>query len=264
LDGDAMSSPVLVDRHNMIGTITVSRPEAMNALNREVLEQLLAAFQTLSADPQIRVVVLQGAGEKGFISGADINEFVGASVQDALTIAKRLRAVTDAMTLCPKAILGSIKGYCLGGGFELALACDIRIAADNARFGLPEIKLGILPGGGGTVRLTKLAGSSIARELAMIGDPVDAQRLYACGLLTSIHPVERLSEATLALASKLSQRAPFALEQLKSSLNIAIEASVPNALDAEAKAFALCYSTGDKEEGARAFLEKRSPNFLGR
>jgi enoyl-CoA hydratase len=259
-----MSSSVLVDHTDMIGTITISRPEAMNALNQEVLEQLLVALQTFSSDPRIRVIVLQGGGEKAFVSGADINEFVGASVQDALAIAKRLRAVTDAMTLCPKTILGSIRGYCLGGGFELALACDIRIAADNALFGLPEIKLGILPGGGGTVRLTKLGGSLIAREMAIIGDPVGAQRLYNCGLLTSLHPAEKLAEATLALARKLSQRAPFALEQLKSSLNIAIEASMSNALDAEAKAFALCYSTKDKDEGARAFLEKRIPNFHGR
>jgi enoyl-CoA hydratase/carnithine racemase len=257
-------SPVTTTEADGIGTITIDRPDALNALNRDVLERLLASLSSLVSAPSVRVIVLVGAGDKAFIAGADIDEFVGATVQDALVIAQRIRAVTDLMTSCPKPIIGSIGGYCLGGGFELALACDLRIAATNAKFGLPEIKLGILPGGGGTVRLTKIAGSSIARELSMTGDFIGAERAHTLGLVVSIHPSDQLAEATAALASKLASKSPFALAQLKSSLNIAMDGGVSNALDAEIKSFALCYATADKEEGVRAFIEKRQPKFIGR
>ncbi|WP_276576945.1 enoyl-CoA hydratase-related protein [Bradyrhizobium sp. 200] len=152
-----------------------------------------------------------------------------------------------------------MEGYCLGGGFELALACDIRIASISAQFGLPEIILGILPGGGDTVRLTKIAGSSVARTLTMVGEPIAASRAFDLGLLVSVHPPEELADA----ARKLADRPPFALAQLKSSLNIAIDTDTATACQTEIKAFALCYSTADKEEGANAFLQKRKPQFTG-
>ncbi len=255
---------VTLEKNGPAATITVRRQKALNALNAEVLRQLHAALADAGGDDAIRVLLLTGEGEKSFVAGADISEFVGASPADALRIAARIKAITDMMTAMPKPVVAVVNGYCLGGGFELALACDIRIAAETASFGLPEIKLGILPGGGGTVRLTKIAGLSVAKMLAMTGQPIDAQRAYNLGLLHSLHPAAELSAAAAALADRLAALPPFALAQLKSSLNIAVDADTQSALDTEIKAFALCYSTQDQEEGAAAFLEKRKPVFTGK
>jgi enoyl-CoA hydratase len=246
-----------------VGTMTVRRPKALNALNATVLKELLEAVVLLSSNPSVRVLQLTGEGDRAFIAGADISEFVGASPADALKIAARIKLVMDALTWCPKPVVAVVNGFCLGGGLELALACDIRIASIKAQFGLPEIKLGILPGGGGTVRLTKIAGSSVARMLTMTGDPISASRALELGLVASVHEPEALPDAAKALAGKLAALPPFALAQLKSSLNIAIDADTEAACQAEIKAFALCYSTNDKEEGAKAFLEKRKPVFTG-
>lgn len=246
-----------------IGTITVRRPQALNALNAAVLRELLEAIVTLSSNPSVRVLQLTGEGDRAFIAGADISEFLGASPADALAIAARIKRVIDALTSCPKPVVAVVNGFCLGGGFELALACDIRIASTKAQFGLPEIKLGILPGGGGTVRLTKIAGSSVARMLTMTGEPISASRALELGLIASMHEPNALADAAQALAAKLAALPPFALAQLKSSLNIAIDADTEAACQAEIKAFALCYSTRDQEEGAKAFLEKRKPVFTG-
>lgn len=245
-----------------VGRLSVDRPDALNALNAEVLGQLLAGITRLRDDSEIRVIVITGT-EKAFIAGADISEFVGAGPAGAMRIAARFKRVADALVQCPKPVIASISGYCLGGGLELALACDLRIASDNAILGLPEIKLGILPGGGGTVRLTKIAGSSVARMMAMTGRPIDAARAYALGLLVSIHPGPDLAKATRDLALHLADLSPFALAQLKSSLNTAIDADVESACQTEIKAFALCYSTKDQAEGTAAFLEKRKPKFVG-
>ena len=255
---------VTVDIDGPVGTITVRRPKVLNALNQDVVVGLREAVVRLSDDPSVRVVLLTGEGERAFVAGADIGEFAGASPADALAIAGRIRRVTDALVAAPKPVVAVVRGVCLGGGFELALACDLRIASTTARFGLPEIKLGILPGGGGTVRLTKVAGSSVARMLTMTGDPIDAERAYALGLLASVHPPEELAAAAAALAAKLAALSPFALAELKSSLNIAVDAPTDAACDAEIKAHALCYSTADQEEGTKAFLEKRKPVFTGR
>lgn len=247
-----------------IGTITVRRPKVLNALNAVVLAELLEGILALSSDPAVRVVQITGEGERAFIAGADIHEFVDASPADAIAIAARIKRVIDAITACPKPVIAIVNGFCLGGGLELALACDIRIASSKAQFGLPEIKLGILPGGGGTVRLTKIAGSSVARLLTMTGDPIPASRALEFGLIASVHEPEALAEAARALADKLAALPPFALAQLKSSLNIAVDADTEAACQAEIKAFALCYSTHDKEEGVAAFIEKRRPVFTGR
>ena len=244
--------------------ITVSRVEAHNALNAQVLAELLAAIDAARQNARVRVLSLTGAGGKAFIAGADIAEFLGASPAEALVIAARIRRVTDALVACEKPIIAVIDGYCLGGGFELALACDLRICSTRATFGLPEIKLGILPGGGGTVRLTKIAGSSVARMLAMTGDPIPALRAYELGLITAVHEPATLAEAAQLMAARLAALPPFAMAQLKSVLNLAIDTPTAAACDAEVKAFALCYATADQEEGARAFLEKRKPVFTGK
>jgi enoyl-CoA hydratase len=255
---------VTLEKDGAIATITVRRQKALNALNAEVLRQLNAALSDAATDESSRVVLLTGEGEKSFVAGADISEFVGATPADALRIAARIKGITGIMTAMPKPVVAVVNGYCLGGGFELALACDFRIASETASFGLPEIKLGILPGGGGTVRLTKIAGLSVAKMLSMTGQPMEAKRAFDLGLLYSVHPAAELAAAAKALAERLAALPPFALAQLKSSLNIAVDADTQSALDTEIKAFALCYSTQDQEEGAAAFLEKRKPVFTGK
>lgn len=259
-----MQDLVGLEAAERIATITVRRPAALNALNARVLEQLQAHIETAVADPGVRVLLLTGEGGRAFIAGADISEFVGASPTDALAIAVRIRRITDALIRSPKPVIAMVDGFCLGGGFELALACDIRIASSRAQFGLPEIKLGILPGGGGTVRLSKIAGSSVARLMTMTGEPISAGRAFELGLVASVETPDALADAARALAKKLTALAPLALAQLKSSLNIAVDADTAAACDAEIKAFALCFSTEDQQEGAQAFLQKRRPDFKGR
>jgi enoyl-CoA hydratase/carnithine racemase len=259
-----MSEVVSYGVEGVIGTITINRPDALNALNTAVLQGLAEAIDALVSNPDVRVMLLTGQGQRAFVAGADISEFVGAGPADALAISARLGRVAESLVRSPKPVIAVINGYCLGGGFELALACDLRIASSKAQLGLPEIRLGIMPGGGGTVRLTKIAGSSVARTLAMTGDPISAARGFELGILSSVHEPDDLMAAAHALAGKLADFSPFALAQLKSALDIAVEADTASAIEAEAKAFALCYSTADQEEGASAFLEKRKPVFTGR
>lgn len=255
---------VTAEIEGAIGTITVRRPKALNALNAAVVRQLFETATALVEDPAVRVIQITGEGDRAFVAGADIGEFVGATPADAMAITLRIKKITDLLTGCPKPVVAVVNGFCLGGGFELALACDIRIASSKALFGLPEIKLGILPGGGGTVRLTKVAGSSVARMMALTGDPISAARACELGLVVSVHEPEELAAAARTLADKLAALSPFALAQLKSSLTIATDADMESACQAEIKAFALCFSTADQEEGAKAFLEKRKPVFTGK
>ncbi len=252
---------VLVAREGPVATVTVNRPKSLNALNAEVLHALNGAMAALSADRAVRVIVLTGAGDRSFVAGADIAEFVGATPEDAIALGRRIRRVTDAMVRAPQPVVARINGFCLGGGLELALACDIRLAADTARLGLPEIRLGILPGGGGTVRLTKIAGSSVARALTMTGEPIDAARAHALGLVASVHAPEALDAAVADLTARLAALPRFALAQLKASLNTAVSAETESALEFEIQAFAQCFSHPDQAEGAAAFLDKRKPAF---
>ncbi len=246
-----------------IAALTICRPKALNALNGPVQSQLLSQIEALSANPYVRVITLTGEGDRAFIAGADITEFADASPAQALALAGLTKRLTDAIVRCPKPVIALINGFCLGGGLEVALACDIRIASSNAKLGLPEIKLGIIPGGGGTVRLTKLVGAATAKFMAMTGDPITAERALAIGLVAEVHEPEALAAAGRALAAKLTVLPPFALGQLKSSLNIALDVDTESACQAELKAFALCFSTSDKKEGVSAFLEKRKPVFTG-
>jgi enoyl-CoA hydratase len=246
-----------------VATLTINRPKALNALNAAVLGQLSALASAVAADPAIRVLVITGAGERAFIAGADISEFVGATPVDALAISGRLKTLADQLEAMAKPVIASVNGFCLGGGMELALACDIRIAADTAMFGQPEIKLGIIPGGGGTVRLAKVAGVSVAKMLCMIGDPIAAERAHALSIVAAVHPAAELAAETAKLAAKLAALPPFALGQVKSSIQRAVDIDTAAGVDFEMKSFALCYATEDQKEGAAAFLEKRKPNFTG-
>ncbi len=251
-----------MDRLGAVARITLNRPEVLNALNPALVTALARLLAEAAEDPAVRVILLVGAG-RAFAAGADIGDFTGASPADALGLARRAGRLNDAVAACPKPVLAAVQGHCLGAGFELALACDLRLAAEDARFGLPEIRLGILPGGGGTVRLTRLAGGAVARQMVLTGAPIPAARALELGLVAAVHPCALLAEAAMAQAQALANLAPFALSQAKTALAIATDADTATALEAEMQAFALCFSTGDQKEGARAFLEKRAPRFTG-
>jgi enoyl-CoA hydratase/carnithine racemase len=247
-----------------IATVMVCRPEVHNALNRDVLVGLLDAFRNLSRNRGVRAIILTGQGDRAFVAGADIAMFQGLSPAEAMAFVNDIRDVTAAIAACRQPVIASIQGHCLGGGLELALACDLRIASATAMLGLPEIKLGIIPGGGGTVRLTQAVGTSLAHYMTMTGKPIAAQRAFDIGLIHEIHAPADLPDATTALSRRMADHPPFALAQLKSSLAIAAGGgSTETALTAEIQAFALCFSTEDQIEGVDAFLTKREPRFTG-
>jgi enoyl-CoA hydratase len=259
-----MEEFVATSKSGSVAKLTICRPQAMNALNDAVLRSLLKQLDELAADSLVRVIVISGQGERAFIAGADISEFLGADSIDALEIAHKFKAVADRMTKCVKPVVGAINGFCLGGGFEIALACDLRIASSNAVFGVPEIKLGIIPGGGAAARLTRAVGASAARALAMTGDTITAERAFQLGLVSAVYPIEEFAAATDKLAQKIASYSPFALAQLKSVFNVAMDTDVDATCAAEMSAYALCYSTADQKEGSKAFLEKRTAHFTGR
>jgi enoyl-CoA hydratase len=231
-----------------VRTLTVNRPEQHNALNLPILAELRCAIDDCVATPSVRAIVVTGAGDCAFIAGADITEMVDASPQQAAVFSQAAAAVNDRIVKCPKPVIAAINGYCLGAGLELALACDIRIASTTAVFGLPEIRLGIIPGGGGTVRLARLIGNGPARAMCLSGSNLSAARALELGLVTEMVDFTDLKDA-------------IALSELKSVLNRVEDCDFATAAALECKAFSLCFTVPDQREGMRAFLEKRKPNF---
>jgi enoyl-CoA hydratase len=254
---------LLLERRERVAIITINRPEKRNALNIQTRIEGARVLDELRADEQIRVVVITGAGEKAFIAGADIAEFAGrTSITQREVMLER--SLFNAIDTLPKPVIAMINGYCLGGGCELALACDIRIASERASFGQPEINLGIIPGGGGTQRLTRLVGEGKAMELILSGAIIDAQTALAIGLVNQVMPADQLEEATLGLANRIAEKGPIALRLAKEAVKAASRSNLDEGLRREVDLFALCFSTEDKDEGVRAFLEKRKPVFKGR
>ena len=253
---------VLYDVEDMIATITINRVEKYNAFNLSVKESLLTMFRRAEEDPSVRVVVVTGAGEKAFISGSDITDFVGRDSESIKDVVCPSRNIAEYMTSMTKPIIAAINGYALGGGCELALACDIRYASSNAQLGLPEINLGTIPGNGGTVRLPRLVGVGIAKELIMTGGRIDAQEAHRIGLVNKVFASQDdLREGAMQLARKLSEMPGVALSLAKQSIQKAWELSLDEHLAFELDAFCKTFDTEDKEEGVTAFLEKRKPDF---
>jgi enoyl-CoA hydratase len=254
---------VLKEVSNGVAVLTVNRPEKRNALNAETRAELLAHLEQMKGDSAVRVVVLTGAGDKAFIAGADIGEFAGRTPVDQFRamLASPIYAAVDAF---PKPIIAAINGYCLGGGCELAMACDIRIAADTAKLGQPEINLGIIPGGGGTQRLPRLVGLGNAFKLLYTGDPIDAAEALRIGLVDEVVPAAELMARVRALAERIASKSPVALELIKWAVRASVRTSLDEGLRHETTLFGLAFSSQDKEEGVRAFLEKRAPLFQGR
>lgn len=220
-------------------------------------------LEELRDDQTVGVVVFTGAGQKAFVAGADIAEFVGRTAITQRDVMKA-RSLFTAIDMFPKPIIAMINGYCLGGGCELALACDIRIASDNASFGQPEINLGIIPGGGGTQRLTRLVGEGRAMELILTGDIIDARTALAIGLVNHVVPADQLEAKTMEIANRIADKGPIALALAKEAVKVASRSNLDEGLRREVDLFALCFSTDDKDEGVKAFLEKRKPEFKGR
>ncbi len=254
---------ITVEKRDRVSILTINRPDKLNALNSKVHSEGVAALNELRTDDSVRVIVITGAGEKSFVAGADISEFAGQTpvTQRNLFYEKTLFNSIDNF---PKPVLAMINGFCLGGGCELALACDIRTASENARFSQPEINLGIMPGGGGTQRLTRLIGEGRAMEMILTGDMIDAPTALKFGLVNHVYSLEELEAKTLELADKIAEKAPVALQLSKEAVKFASRSNLDEGLRREVDLFAICFSTKDKQEGVSAFLEKRKPDFKGR
>lgn len=256
---------IRLDKSGNVATITIDRPKVLNAIRFQTMLEIQSALKEIEADETIRVVVLTGAGEKAFISGGDISVMArGQGYIETLTEVPKGQAICSEIENFPKPVIARINGIALGGGTEVALSCDIRIAADTAIMGLPEIKLGIIPGYGGTQRLPRLVGMGKAKELIFTGDHITAQEALNIGLVNQVVPPDQLDEAVTKLAQRIAARAPVALHMAKVALNNGAQADLRTALDIEARCFSLCFGTEDRVEGMNAFLEKRKPEFHGK
>ncbi|MGH3041933.1 MAG: enoyl-CoA hydratase/isomerase family protein [Gaiellaceae bacterium] len=253
-----------VDRSDGTAIVTVNRPEAMNALDLEHAETLRDALGELAADETARVVVLTGAGQKAFIAGADIKYMQSLGVLEARCWGELGHACGDLLETMPKPTIAAINGFALGGGCELALACDLRLASSNARIGQPEIDLGILPGWGGSVRLARTTTLGFAKALILTGRPVAAEEALAHGLVNAVYEPGELQEKTLELCRGLEAKSPVALAYAKEAVNLSLQGPHRSNLETEARLFAMLFASEDQKEGMAAFVEKRPPEFRGR
>lgn len=255
---------LLVKTENGVGHITLNRPKVLNALNDQVITELGAVMGKFKADPEVKVLVITGSGEKAFAAGADIGELAAAAGIEALDLARKGQRLTRDMEQLGKPIVAAINGFALGGGCELAMACTLRIAADNAVFGQPEVNLGIIPGYGGTQRLSRLIGKGRAMDLVLTGRNVEAEEALAIGLVNRVVPIKDLEEETAKVAKKLMQKGPIALRLCMEAVNRGFDMTLDDGLELEANLFGVCSGTEDTTEGLAAFLEKRRPEFKGK
>jgi enoyl-CoA hydratase len=246
-----------------IATLTVNRPKAMNALNAATLQELITAFQAIRDDAEVKLVILTGAGEKAFVAGADIAEMQPLDAISGRRFARLGHQLAALVEELPKPVIAAVNGFALGGGCELSLCCDIRLASDNARFGQPEVNLGVIPGFGGTQRLARLVGKGRASELIMTGDMIDAAEAYRIGLVNKVYPAAELLSAAQKMARKITAKGPLAIGFAKAALRDGLETDLSRACAQEADLFGLCFATADQKEGMQAFLEKRPAQFKG-
>ncbi|MCM8750091.1 enoyl-CoA hydratase-related protein [Thermomicrobiaceae bacterium CFH 74404] len=255
--------PIQVAQEDRVALVTVDRPERLNALNTQSLQELLATFERLASDSSVRAIIVTGAGDRAFIAGADIAEMKDKSPSEALAFARLGQAVCSAIEAAPQPVIAAINGYALGGGCEIALACDIRLASETAVLGQPEVALGVPPGWGGTQRLPRVIGPGLARELIYTGRRVRAEEALRIGLVNAVYPPAELLERARALAAEIARNAPLAVRLSKEAIRRGLDVDLAAGLALEAQAFALAFSTADQREGMSAFLEKRSPEFRG-
>ncbi|NME67099.1 enoyl-CoA hydratase/isomerase family protein [Flammeovirga aprica] len=253
---------LLLEKNENLLIITINRESKLNALNSKTLEEIKDAFQNAYDDESIRAIIITGKGEKAFVAGADISEIKDLNELNARKFSEEGQEIMQSIETCPKPVIAAVNGFALGGGCELALACHIRIASENAKFGLPEVSLGIIPGYGGTQRLPQLVGKGIANELILTGDMISAQRSYEIGLVNHVVPQAELMEKAKGLVNKILKKAPLAVSHAIDCVN----ASLPmnTGYQTEANAFSSAIKTEDFVEGTSAFLEKRKPTFKGK
>jgi enoyl-CoA hydratase len=261
-----MSDPeyIKISWDGELAIISIDRQEKLNALNAEVIAELGDALDSLRYDDQVRGVILTGAGDKAFVAGADIGELARMDALAGVQVSRRGQGVFRSLERFPKPVLAAVGGYALGGGCELALACHLRIASENAQFGLPEVGLGIMPGYGGTVRLSRLIGLGRALELTLTGEMINARRALEVGLVSSVVPKEELMDRGKELLRKVTKNGPVAVRMALESIYRALDVSLSEAMATEASLFGLLASTEDMQEGMTAFLEKRKADFKGR
>lgn len=255
---------LLYEVENCVGTITINRPKALNALNSQTLQELDALLTDIAADSGVKAVIIRGSGEKSFIAGADITEMRELSAMEGRAFGKLGQKVFRKIENLPKPVIAAINGFALGGGCELAMACDIRIATEKSKFGQPEVMLGVIPGFGGSQRLPRLVGIGRAKELLYAGDQINAQEAYRIGLINQVVKEEELMNAVLALAQKIAARAPLAVELCKEAVNVGMNLDLDSAIELESELFGLCFATADQKEGMGAFVEKRKAVFTSK
>jgi enoyl-CoA hydratase len=256
-----MPMAVDVSRAGAVATVTLNRPQALNAFDTPQLERLLAALEEIAGDRAVRAVVITGAGEKSFAAGADIKEMANLSPDAALAFGGLGHAVMFAAERMPQPVIAAVNGYAFGGGCELALACDIRLASPNALFAQPEVSLGIPPGWGGSQRLARIVGPGLAAEMIFTGRRVAADEALRIGLVNAIHPLDRLLDEAAAMASRIAANSPAAVRAAKRLLSLAYGRDQAVGLETERAAFAAAFEGHDQREGMRAFIEKRAAEF---
>ena len=255
---------LLVDKGEQLAVVTINRPKVLNALNAKTIEELDACFRSLQHDSEVRAVILTGAGEKAFVAGADINELATYSPQQAQECSLRGQAVLHRIETLGKPTIAALNGFALGGGCELALACSFRIASQTARLGQPEVKLGIIPGYGGSQRLPRLIGKGMALQMVLSGDPLSAEEAFRWGLVNQVVPPEQLLPTAKEIARKIVANSPLAIRYCLEAVHQGMEEPLEQGLYLESTLFGMTFATEDMREGTLAFLEKRPPHFTGR
>src|SRR3954453_15672094 len=252
------------EKKGAIGYVTVNRPKVLNALNMATMKELHAAFTAVRDDAEVRAAILTGSGEKAFIAGADISELATQDAVMGKEYAQRGQAVLDLIENCGKPVIACVNGFALGGGCEIAMACTMRLASENAKLGQPEVKLGIIPGYGGTQRLPRLVGKGLAMQMVLAGGKIKAEKGHPIGLVNEVVPSAELIARAEAIAAKIIANAPLAVQYAMEAVNKGMEMTLPEGLYLEAVLFGVACSTEDKTEGTKAFLEKRTAHFKGK
>jgi len=254
---------VLFEIRDGVGVMTFNRPKVLNALNPSTLDEVADVIGRAAREDAIRVLIFTGAGDKAFVAGADINEFLGFTPLSALLFAEKGQRIFFEIEQLPKPVIACVNGFALGGGCEIAMSCDFIYASDKARFGQPEVSLGLIPGFGGTQRLSRLVGRAKAKEMCMTGEMIDAQQAKDLGLVAKVFPADQLFDETMKVARTLASKSMAVLNSIKKVINSGLDMDLRNGCVLEAQAFGVCFGMEDMREGVSAFLEKRKPQFKG-
>lgn len=255
---------IILEKEDYLAILTINRPKALNALNAETLYELEAAVKDVKADPNLKVMIITGAGDKSFVAGADITFMLPLSPAEGRFFSDVGERVMRQFELMEKPVIAAINGFALGGGCELAMSCDIRLASETAIFAQPEVGLGVIPGFGGTQRLPRLIGEGRAKELTYTADVINAQEAYRIGLVNHVYPQDQLMDEAKKMAKKIAGKAPLAVGYAKFAINKGMQVDIDTAMSIESDMFGMCCATADKFEGMGAFVEKRKPQFTGK